>query len=78
MSAKGENSMLSIIFAMCMLIVFGRLLIFGIRAAWGIAKVLCTIVLLPVILIALVFGGLIYIAFLILIVVGVVSIFTTR
>ena len=70
--------MLSIIFAMCMLIVFGRLLIFGIRAAWGIAKVLCTIVLLPVILIALVFGGLIYIAFPILIVVGLVSIFATR
>ena len=70
--------MLSIIFAICMLIVFGRLLIFGIRAAWGIAKVLCTIVLLPVILIALVFGGLIYIAFPILLIVGLISIFATR
>lgn len=75
---KGENEMLSIIFAICMFIIFGRLLVFGIRAAWGIAKVLCTIVLLPIILIALVFSGLIYIAFPILIVIGLVSVFAVR
>lgn len=40
--------------------VFGKLLMFGIKAAWGISKFLLTIVLLPVILIGLVVGGLIY------------------
>ena len=46
---------------------------FGNKAAWGISKFLLTIVLLPVILIGLVVGGLIYLAFLILIVVGIVG-----
>ena len=46
---------------------------FGIKAAWGISKILLTIVLLPVILIGLVVGGLIYLAFPILIVVGIVG-----
>ena len=52
---------------------FGKLLMFGIKAAWGISKFLLTIVLLPVILIGLVVGGLIYLAFPILIVVGIVG-----
>ena len=47
--------------------------VFGIKAAWGISKFLLTIVLLPVILIGLVVGGLIYLAFPILIVVGIVG-----
>ena len=46
---------------------------FGIKAAWGISKFLLTIVLLPVILVGLVVGGLIYLAFPILIVVGIVG-----
>ena len=46
---------------------------FGIKAAWGILKFPLTIVLLPVILIGLVVGGLIYLAFPILIVVGIVG-----
>ena len=75
---KGGYRMLEIIFVICMLAVFGKLLIFGIKATWGIAKILCTIILLPVFLIALVLGGLIYIAFPILIVIGLISIFATR
>ena len=54
-----------------MIWVFGKLLFFGIKAAWGISKFLVTIVLLPLILIGLVVGGLIYIAFPILIIVGI-------
>ena len=57
----------------CFFAVFGKLLMFGIKAAWGISKFLLTIVLLPVILIGLVVGGLIYLAFPILIVVGIVG-----
>lgn len=65
--------MLSIIFAIGMICVFGKLVIFGIKAAWGISKFLLTVVLLPLILIALVVGGLMYIALPILIVVGIVA-----
>ena len=77
--------MLTLLFIICFFAVFGKLLMFGIKAAWGISKFLLTIVLLPVILIViasftdensligLVVGGLIYLAFPILIVVGIVG-----
>ena len=65
--------MLEFIFAVCMLWVFGKLLIFGIKAAWGISKIVFTIILLPVILIGMVIGGLIYIALPLLIVIGIIG-----
>ena len=64
--------MLTLLFGICMLVLFGKLLVFGIRAAWGISKIL------PIILIALVAGGLLYIAFPILIVLGLISLVTRR
>lgn len=65
--------MLSLIFAIVMILVFGRLLLFGVRAAWGLLKFLVFVVFLPLILIGLLIGGLIYIAFPLLIVVGIIS-----
>ena len=70
--------MVTIVFFILMLMIFGKLLIFGIKAAWGISKFLLTVVLLPVILIGLVIGGLFSIAPPILLVIGVVSLFTSR
>lgn len=70
--------MLSLLFAVCMIWVFGKLLFFGIKAAWGISKFVLTIVLLPLILILMAVGGLIYIAFPILLVVGFVSLFCKK
>ena len=64
--------MLSLLFTICMIWVFGKLFLFGIRAAWGVSKFLITVVLFPLILIGMVVGGLIYLAFPILIVVGIV------
>ena len=58
-----------------MIMVFGKLIGFAIRAAWGISKVIVTLVFLPLILIGLVLGGLIYLALPILIVVGLVALF---
>ena len=58
-----------------MIMVFGKLIGFAIRAAWGISKVLVTLVFLPLILIGLVLGGLIYLALPILLVVGLVTLF---
>lgn len=70
--------MLEILFMMVMFYVFGKLFIFGLRAAWGLTKFIVTIVFLPIILIGMVLGGLIYLAFPILIVIGVISLFTSR
>lgn len=65
--------MLSLLFTICMIWIFGKLLIFGVKAAWGISKLLLTVVFLPLILIGMVIGGLMSIAFPILIVVGIVA-----
>ena len=70
--------MLTLLFGICMLFLFGKLLVFGIRGAWGISKIVLTVVFLPIILIALVAGGLLYIAFPILIVLGLISLVTRR
>ena len=65
--------MLTVLFIICMLCFVGKLFFFGIRAAWGISKMLLSVVLLPLILIGMVAAGLIYIAFPVLIILGVVS-----
>ena len=65
--------MFTLLFLICMLGIFGKLLVFGLRAAWGVSKLLLTVVFFPVILIGMVFAGLIYLAFPILIIVGIVT-----
>ena len=65
--------MLSLLFTICMIRIFGKLFIFGVKAAWGISKLLLTVVFLPLILIGMVIGGLMSIAFPILIIVGIVA-----
>ena len=70
--------MLSLLFVICLFWVFGKLCIFGVKAAWGISKFLMTVVLLPLVLIGMVVGGLISIAFPLLIVIGIVSLIFSR
>ena len=65
--------MLELLFSIGMIWVFGKLLVLGIKAAWSITKLLCIFILLPVILVGMVVGGLIYVAFPILLVIGVVA-----
>ena len=65
--------MLTLLFIIFMFLIFGKLIGFAVKAAWGISKIICTIVLLPLFLIGLVFAGLIGIALPILLVVGIVS-----
>lgn len=64
---------LTILFIAFMLSVFGELISFAFRAAWGIAKVVFFIILLPLILIGLFAAGFVYIVFPILIIVGIVA-----
>ena len=64
--------MMTLLFVILLLAVVGKLAWFAIGVAWGIAKVLLTCVLFPIVLIALVVGGLVYLALPILIIVGLV------
>ena len=65
--------MFTLLFFVLFFMVFGKMIGFAFRATWGLTKILFSIVFLPLILIGLVFGGLLYIAFPVLLVVGVVS-----
>ena len=67
--------MLELLFSIMMIVIFGKLFIFSVKAAWGVTKILVTVVFLPLILIGLLVGGLVSIAFPILLVVGVFSLF---
>ena len=52
--------MLSLLFTICMIWFVGKFFVFGLRASWGIMKLLCTVIFFPVILIGMVLGGLMY------------------
>jgi len=56
--------------------IFGKLIGFAFRASWSIMKLMLYIVFLPAILMIMLFGGLIYIALPILVIVGVISLFS--
>ena len=56
-----------------MIMVFGKMILLAIRAAWGITKVLFTIVFFPLILVGLFMSGLVYVAFIGLIIAGVLA-----
>ena len=70
--------MLTLLFTICMIWFIGKFFIFGLKASWGILKLLCTVVFFPVILIALVIGGLIYIALPILIIGGIIALIASK
>ena len=65
--------MLALLFTILMVIVFGKLIIWAIKAAWGITKILVTIVLFPVILIGLACAGAMYLALILLVIGGLVT-----
>ncbi len=64
---------LTILFLILLFTIFGKLLSIAIKAAWGITKILFSIVFLPLVLIGLFFSGLVYVALIVLIIVGIVS-----
>lgn len=67
--------MLSLIFIILMFIIFGKILWFAVKAAWGISKIVCWVVLLPVLLLGLLIAGLVKIALPVLLIIGVISMF---
>ena len=58
--------------------VFGKLFCFGLKAAWGISKFVLNIVSLPLILIVMVAGGLLSVAFPLLLIIGVIGLVASR
>ena len=66
------------LFMILMIFVFGKLFFFGLKAAWGLSKFVLTIILLPITLMMMVSAGLLYFAFVLLIVVGIMSFFKTN
>ena len=65
--------MLALLFTICMIWFVGKFVVFGLKASWGIMKLLCTVIFFPVILIGMVLDGLMYIAFPLLIVGGIIA-----
>ena len=64
------------LFIIFMLLIYGKLGIFALKAAWGITKLVFFLMFLPGILIVMALAGLIYLALPLLIIVGIVSLFT--
>ena len=62
--------MMTFLFTFLMFIVFGRLLIFAIKATWSISRVFFSLILLPLFLVGLVIKGLVIVALPILAVIG--------
>ena len=64
--------MLYILFVILMLWIFGKLATLALKATWGIGKIVFNIVLVPLFLIGHVFAGFIYIALMVLVILGLV------
>ena len=73
-----EALMLTLLFMIIMFGVVGRLIGVAFKMSWGLVKILFTIAFWPVILLVMVLAGLIQFAFTILIVIGLLALFTSR
>ena len=65
--------MITLLFLILMVAVFVELVTFSIKFMWGLGKVLCYIIFLPVVLIVMAASGLIFLALPILAIVGIVA-----
>ncbi|MBQ6835261.1 MAG: hypothetical protein IJO55_12725 [Lachnospiraceae bacterium] len=65
--------MLTFLFFILMLAVFGKILGFAIKATWSISKIVFSVVLLPLFLVGLVLKGLLTLALPILVIIGIIS-----
>ena len=70
--------MLSVLFVICLIWFVGKFFVCGLRASWGLIKLLLTVIFFPLILIGMVIGGLMYIAFPLLIVGGIIALVTSH
>ena len=66
--------MLTALFIILPSMSIGKLILFAFKASWGILKVLLTIIIFPLFLIGLFVSGLVYIALILLVIAGIVSV----
>lgn len=69
---KEDEKMLTLLCMVFLVVIFGKLGILALKAAWSVSKILVTVVFFPLILIALVLAGLFYISIPILVIAGIV------
>ena len=62
-----------LLFVILLLVIFGKLLSFALKAAWSITKILFSVVIFPLVLIMLVVAGLMYVALPVLVIAGIVG-----
>ena len=60
------------LFIILMFMFFGKMIIFGIKAAWGLGKFVIGLILLPILIIGVIAAGLIYLALPLLVISGVI------
>lgn len=65
--------MLTFLFFVLLFGIFGKLIWLAVKAAWGISKIVFSIVFLPVVVLVLFFSGLVYVALGLLVIIGIVS-----
>ena len=70
--------MFTLLFTILTFLVFGKLLIFAVKASWGLARILVTIIFLPLVLVGLVVAGVIYLAVPLLVIAGIISLIKTH
>lgn len=61
-----------------MIWIFGKLLVLSIKASWGIMKILFTVIFLPLVIVGLLVAGILSIAFPLLLVLGVITVFASK
>ncbi|MBR5064668.1 MAG: hypothetical protein IKX09_00295 [Oscillospiraceae bacterium] len=66
----------TIMFSILMIMIFGRLLFFALRLAWGFGKVVFSLIFLPLTLLGIFLKGLIAVALPALIIIGIISLLT--
>ena len=65
--------MWTLLFIILLFMIFGKILVFAVKAAWSVSKILVSVVMLPAVLVFLVFFGLIKLALPLLLIVGIGS-----
>ena len=68
--------MLTLLFVIRMIAVFGKLAVLALKGAWGLTKIIFSLVFLPLILIGMVIKGLIILALPVLLIFGVIFLIT--
>ncbi len=60
------------LFMILMFMFFGKMIIFGIKAAWGLGKFVIGLILLPVLIVGVIAAGLVYLVLPLLAIAGVI------